>query len=274
MEVYKNVRIMRLKGGASETVEDPVAVEKRLNVSINGRKVMSLYCTPLMLRELVTGLIHNEGLISGEWCADRMRIEYGEEILVDLPSSGTVNAGEQTLTSGCAGGISTMRAMPGKALRDAVTFSAGLVRALFRNFQQRSELYRLTGGIHSAALSEGTGISAFAEDIGRHNAVDKVIGYCLLENIPFQGSLMMVSGRLSSDIVHKCYACRIPVLVSRASPTSLAVDIAGKAGITLVGFLRGERMNVYTSAQRIVLEGKNLVPENDDLETDRGHGYQ
>jgi FdhD protein len=97
-------------------------------------------------------------------------------------------------------------------------------------------------------------VLVFAEDIGRHNAVDKAIGYCLLENISFRGKIMMVSGRLSSEIILKCAKCRIPLLVSRAAPTTLAVETAEAAGLTLVGFMRGDRMNVYAGIQRIRLE--------------------
>ncbi len=94
----------------------------------------------------------------------------------------------------------------------------------------------------------------FTEDIGRHNAVDKVIGYALLENVPVQGKVMLASGRLSSEIVTKCARAGIPVVVSRSAPTSLAVEIADAAGITLVGFVRGDRMNIYTGRQRIRLQ--------------------
>jgi FdhD protein len=111
----------------------------------------------------------------------------------------------------------------------------------------------MTGGVHSAALSDGDKIIAFAEDIGRHNAVDKVLGFCVLENIPFKGTIMMASGRLSSDIVNKCLTCSVPVIVSRTSPTSLAVEIAAASGITLIGFVRGTRMNIYSGKQRVRL---------------------
>jgi FdhD protein len=91
-----------------------------------------------------------------------------------------------------------------------------------------------------------------AEDIGRHNAVDKVVGYCLLEGIPMQDKIILVSGRLSSEIATKCARWDIPIVVSRAAPTALAVDIAEKRGITMVGFMRGKRLNIYTHPERII----------------------
>ena len=128
------------------------------------------------------------------------------------------------------------------------------IRDLYHEFQKKSEGYKSTGGVHSAALADNSHILVFTEDIGRHNAVDKVIGYALLENIPFPGKIMLASGRLSSDIVSKCARCGIPVIVSRAAPTSLAVEIADASGLTLVGFVRGDRMNIYTGTQRIRLK--------------------
>jgi FdhD protein len=253
MEQYNNKKIIKIKENSSDEIDDFIAVEKRLRIAVNGKNILNLYCTPSMIREFVVGIIFNEGLISGEWCADRISIEYGEEILVDIPSSGKVNEGPRTITSGCAGGISIMRELPGKKLSDSAAFRAASIKNIFREFQKRSEVYRLTGGVHSAALSDGQSMLAFAEDIGRHNAVDKVIGCFLLENIPFEGKVMLASGRLSSEIVSKCARCGIPVVVSRAAPTSLALEIAETAGITIVGFIRGDRMNVYTGRERILV---------------------
>ena len=252
MEPYKTIPVLKLKEGSSTKMDDLIAIERKLKISVNGKSVISLYCTPLMVRELVAGIIHNEGLISGEWCADRMSIEYGDEIKVDVPSSGTLHEGERTITSGCAGGVSFGREVKGK-ITDGVSYSQGTIKAIFREFQQKSDAYKLTGGVHSAALTDGENLLVFAEDIGRHNAVDKVIGYCLLENLPFQGKIMLASGRLSSEIASKCARCAIPVLVSRAAPTSLAIKIAESSGITIIGFVRGDRMNVYTVEERITL---------------------
>jgi FdhD protein len=252
MEPYRKMPIVKITGASSQTAADLVAVEKKIRISVNGTHILSLYCSPTMVREFVTGIVHNEALISGEWCAERMTIEYGDEIQVDIPSSGTVREGEKVVTSGCGGGVSFSRGDIGR-VTDTATFAAGVIREIFREFQHRSDAYKLTGGAHSAALTDGERILAFAEDIGRHNAVDKVIGYCLLENIPFEGKIMLASGRLSSEIVGKCAASRVPVLASRAAPTSLAVEIAESAGITVVGFVRGDRMNVYTGKERITV---------------------
>jgi FdhD protein len=254
MDAYKKMRVIKIKDQTAEEVLDLIAVETRISIAVNGKNVLSLYCTPTMVRELVVGLVHNEGLIEGEWCAERMSIVYDDEIKIDIPATGKVFEGERTVTSGCAGGIKLVRERPAEKVSDTTVFRADTIKKLYREFQQRSDSYKMTGGVHSASLSEATQMLVFAEDIGRHNAVDKAIGYCLLENISFEGKIMMVSGRLSSEIVLKCAKCHIPLLVSRAAPTTLAVETAEAAGLTLIGFMRGDRMNVYAGMQRILSE--------------------
>ena len=245
-------KVCRHTDGTSEYLEDLVALERKVRISVNGREAVSLYCTPHMVKELVVGLLMTEGIIRGNWCAERMSIVYGEEILVDVPAEGEVVAEGKTITSGCAGGITFERKIEEKAITDPFTLDRSRLRYVFRDFQARSELYKLTGCIHSAALSDGDILLCFAEDIGRHNAVDKVIGYALLEQIPFSGKILLASGRISSEISSKCSRWGIPVLATRTAPTHLALEIAEKRGVTVVGFVRGNRFNVYTHPERIV----------------------
>jgi len=253
MDAFDKISVLKIRDSSAEEVEDFVAVEKRVRISVNGKHALSLFCSPQMIREFVVGVIYNEGLISGGWCAERLSITYGDVITVDIPSAGTITEGERTVTSGCAGGISLDKGLPKEKIYDPAVFRLQDLRVLYRDFQKRSEGYRTTGGVHSAALADIHRIIIFAEDIGRHNAVDKVIGYALLEDIFFPGKIMLASGRLSSEIVSKCSRCAIPVIISRAAPTTLSVDIAEASGLTLIGFARGDRMNIYTGRQRIVL---------------------
>jgi FdhD protein len=243
--------IIKNTGSAFEEAEDLIAIEKRLRVSVNGKEVLSLYCTPLMVRELVVGMFMTEEIINGGWCADRMSIEYGKDVRVDIPAEGEVSMDDAVITSGCIGGLTFPKRMTLKKTDDPFAISAHRIKELFRKFQKSSELYLLTGCVHSAALSDGESILCLAEDIGRHNAVDKVIGYAILEQISFKGKIMLASGRLSSEIVAKCARWNIPIVASRTSPTSLAVEIAEKHGVTVVGFVRADRLNVYTHTGRI-----------------------
>ena len=122
-------------------------------------------------------------------------------------------------------------------------------------FQRAGRLWRQTGGVHACALAEAGRIVLLAEDVGRHNAFDKIMGAAALARMAVTDKLVLATGRLSAEIVSKAVACRVPVLVSRSAVTSLAVELAGRFGVTLVGFVRGERMNVYAGHERIVSAG-------------------
>ncbi len=252
MKPVINRRICRHIDGSNEFVDDLIAFEKKIKVSVNGKEAMSLYCTPQMIREFVVGFIMTEGIIKGNWCAERMSIEYGEEISVDIPAEGDVSMDGRIITSGCVGGVTFERKIEDEPIIDDFSISSDRLREVFNLFQARSDLYKLTGCIHSAALSDGKGILCFAEDIGRHNAVDKVIGYAILENIPFEGKIMLASGRISSEISSKCARWGIPMIATRTAPTNLAIEIAERRGVTIVGFIRGKRFNVYTHPERII----------------------
>lgn len=251
MERLIKRKICRHTDGSFEEVEDSLAIEKKVRISVNNREILSLYCTPHMIRELVVGLVMTEGMIKGGWCAERMSLEYGDEVLVNIPAEGEVSMEGKTITSGCVGGITFDRKTDFEPIDNDFTIDRESLRNIYRDFQTRSELYHLTGCIHSAALSDGRSIVCFAEDIGRHNAVDKIIGYTILENISFSGKVMLASGRISSEISSKCSRWGIPVLVTRTAPTNLAVEIAERSGVTIVGFMRGNRFNIYSHPERI-----------------------
>lgn len=243
---------MQCRGGECSDVEDSLADEQRVIVRINSIQVLSLYCSPFQIRELVTGFIMTEGMAEGI-CTERMSIVYGPgEITVDVDAEGEVRTEGGSVTSGCVGGMTFEKPLSEAARTDNVTVSHEQLKGLFRQFVRRSHLYEETGCMHAAALCEPQEMICFAEDIGRHNAVDKVIGEAILEGEDFRGKIMLASGRLSSEIATKCAKWGIPVIVSRAAPTALAVRIADEQGITLLGFLRGERFNAYCHAHRIV----------------------
>jgi len=161
----------------------------------------------------------------------------------------------RTLTSGCGGGIT------GKDIADPVrclrvdtdfTVSPGGIFAGMERLREEASLYRLTGGAHIAALADCSGrLILTAQDIGRHTAVDKVIGKAVLSGVDVSRCVLICSGRLSSEITLKALHARAPVLASRAAPTDLSVQLARRYLLTLVGFARGRRMNVYSVPERI-----------------------
>ncbi|MCG6550806.1 MAG: formate dehydrogenase accessory sulfurtransferase FdhD [Candidatus Magnetominusculus sp. LBB02] len=243
--------ILRVTGRDKADTPDQIAIEKKLRLRVNSNDVLSLYCSPVMIKELVVGFIMGEGIIKGSWCTERMRISIAEDIVVDIDAEGEVSLAGKAITSGCIGGITIPKEIAANSVTSDMKLQPDTLVRLFGEFQHLSLSYQNTGCIHSAAISDGESIIAFAEDIGRHNAVDKVIGASVLEDFNLSNSLMLLSGRLSSEIASKCARWSIPIVASRTAPTSLSVEIAEKAGVTMVGFLRGVRFNVYAHPQRI-----------------------
>ena len=250
MDAYRKRKILKKHAASFEEKEDYIAIEKKVKVAVNGKDFITLHCTPLMIKELIIGLFVTEGIIP-EIHPENIKIEYGEEVLVDISVLKNVLS-EGLITSRCVCGVTLGKKKSFDKIDDDFFLRADSLNKIFEDFQKKSELFRLTGCFHGAAVSDGDRIILFAEDIGRHNAVDKVIGHLLIGNIPFKRKVMLVSCRLSSEIVSKCSRWGIPILASRAAATDLAVEIAETAGMTLIGFVRGETMNVYTNSQRII----------------------
>jgi FdhD protein len=250
MDLYRKRKIIRKSNTSFQETEDIIAVEKRLTISLKGEELISLYCSPSMIMELMTGLFFTQGLPRHKIAANDIHITCGDEIRVDIVSPGVVSEKGRLIRH--LGGTGLERIREFEKVTDNFSISALVFKTMFAEFQKKSELFRLTGCFHSGAISDGKEILSFAEDIGRHNAVDKVIGSCILKDIPFTGKLLLVSCRISSEIVSKCLSCVIPILASVAAPTDLAVDMAGKYGVTLVGFVRQDRLNIYTNSQRII----------------------
>ncbi|MEW6602311.1 MAG: formate dehydrogenase accessory sulfurtransferase FdhD, partial [Nitrospirota bacterium] len=176
MQGHKKKGIIRITETGSSVAEDVIAEEKRLRIAVNGREALKLYCSPIMIRELVVGFLMTEGIIQGSWCAERMTIQYGDDICVDIPADGEVSLEGATITSGCVGGVTFEKTPPEKISKNGLVIEIDALRDIFHEFQKKSDLYNRTGCIHSAAVSDGEHILVVAEDIGRHNAVDKAIG--------------------------------------------------------------------------------------------------
>lgn len=250
--------ITKYSNDSFERIEDDIAVEKRLRIFIKGKEIISFLCSPTMLKELVVGFVMSEGLFKGKGklCPEEILIEEGSsgnsDIEAHLFIETDIEDHPATVTSGCAKGLTFLSDKETVPIEDELRIRPEPVFDLFREFQKRSDLYRLTGGAHSAALSDGKEIIVFSEDIGRHNAVDKIIGHCLLNNITTKGKILLSSGRLSSEIANKAIRAAIPILVSRTAPTSMAVEIAEKNNLTIIGFLRGSRFTIYSHSERVI----------------------
>jgi len=260
-EVEK-VPVLKLTDKGATGIEDIVARESSLTVMLNDQDVVTLLCSPVDLKYLAVGFLFSEGLlkskddIKGITVDDRrgvVRVETGAD-----DQLANEELFKRFITSGCGKGASFYSAAGAQGRRkveSTTRISVSGLLALAREFQHRSEIYRATGGVHSAALCDAKNVILFNEDIGRHNALDKVFGRCVLDGVPADGRIVITSGRVSSEIVLKVAGRNVPIVASKSAPTDLGVKLADTLGVTVVGFVRGKRMNVYTHAGRISAGG-------------------
>ncbi|MEW6102395.1 MAG: quinolinate synthase NadA [bacterium] len=253
------IRLLKIEDKKREHLDDLVASEAPITIKANGKKIASLLATPSHLSELACGFLLSLGLI-----------EKANDILSINSTNGEVNVSgnikgesELILTSGCGKGF-VSHPEKIKRIDSSLCLSSSLILKLIQEFQMMSKGFKETGGIHSAAISFSDKILDFKEDIGRHNAIDKVIGAIFLKNEGFSDKAILTSGRISSEIVIKAMNAGIPIIISRSSPTDLAISLADKAGITMIGFARGKRMNVYTNESRVKSQ-ESRVKGNESL---------
>lgn len=232
----ENLSILRVTEQGRGRHEDVVVKELPLTIVFNEQELTTLTCSPTNLNYLAVGFLLAEGLIAGK--------EAIKEIAVD-ERKGVVRIEAEEASRSADEPSSKQR------VESDIEISANEALALIDEFIQRSEVFKATGGVHSAALCDKKKILVFSEDISRHNAIDKVFGHCILQAIPTVERLIITSGRLSSEIVLKVAKRNVPLLISKAAPTDLGVRLASELGITLIGFARGKRMNVYANEWRV-----------------------
>lgn len=280
--------IQRLTQTGRRAVEGGVVIEEPLEVRLDGRTVAVLMRTPGMEKELAAGFSLGEGLV--EDLADIALVRHCGRVTADLPDAQAPEADvldqsrnqvDIRLMPGTAPsadprqGIALIRSGCGRTdvgtlaedltpINGRVKIQTELLAHLPAQMARKQSAYKAAGGIHAAAIFDANGrVIVVCEDIGRHNAVDKATGYCLLRGISLTDKILVSTGRASYDMVIKGVRLGIPVLASISSPTSMAVELAEALGCTLLGYLRGKTLNVYTHGWRI---------ENDTTNPKEGQG--
>jgi len=255
----QKVQATRIDKDQRRSVEESVVKTGILTIYVNGSEVVSLVCTPTDLDPLVTGFLLSEGFLTARDDLKSITIVKGKTYVADVTTSSrvTTSGTRMLVTSGCGAGATFARFLEqvgeGAPLPDT-RYCASDILEHMRELGRHAPLFSETGGAHTAALITQDKLAYIMEDVGRHNALDKVIGAAFLDDFEVAGLGLLSSGRLSADAVCKALARRIALLVSRAAPTSMAVEVAQRAGITLVGFARGHRMNVYSGEERIITD--------------------
>jgi FdhD protein len=270
-------RVRVVEAGHARVQQDVLATEEPLEIRLRAagatHPVAVTMRTPGADFELAAGFLFSEGLISSRQDVDRLGYCVGNDacdgaqqynvVTVDLrthvaldPSLFGRNFG---ITSAC--GICGKSSLDQVERRGIAPLPAGpvvshdVLYGLPEKLREAQGLFATTGGLHAAGLFTREGeLVALREDVGRHNAVDKLVGWALLEGkLPLSDQILMVSGRSSFEIAQKCVAAGVPILCAVSAPSSLAVDLARRFGLSLIGFLRGDRFNIYAGADRIGL---------------------
>jgi FdhD protein len=269
-EAVRRVPVVRLGRSSAEPPHDAVAVEEPLEVRLHGQSFAVIMRTPGDDKELAAGFLLSEGVLTSsadlgavEHCRHPQHPESHNIVDVFVLASARervehhLRERRNVVTSSSCGlcGRVTIESLQCRATALPVLWqvSAETVASLPRSLRCHQRLFDETGGLHAAGLFEiDGGCFAAAEDVGRHNAVDKVVGRMLMaERLPLDRAMLAVSGRASFEIVQKAWIAGVPLLCAVSAPSSLAIDLAQTAGITLVGFARGAAFNVYSHPERL-----------------------
>jgi len=227
-----------------------VPSEMELTIYVNQQELVTILCTPIKLNYLVLGFLYGEGIISGDGDVASMRVCEDEALAdVRLRDSGYKLPTQRTLTSGCGGGA--VFKTDGQRVDSDFVAAPTQALSLMKQLQEQMELYRFSGGVHTSALSDTGSLLVVAEDIGRHNTLDKIMGECLVRGISTGDRLLLTTGRVSSEMLLKAAKMQVPIVVSRHSPTGRAVALACDLGIALAGHARGSRLLVYSHPERL-----------------------
>jgi FdhD protein len=268
-------------GSSARAISKPVIAETPWVLYVNGRELLTFMCSPVRLHCLALGFLLSEGLISGlddVWqikvFLDEHRVhllfpdagideerrvatceEAGGSIVVQLKHAVPALPERRVLTSGCGGGI-TFDDLSGDyaPLQSERRIVVRQLSDLMRDLNYQAVLYRQSRGVHTSALSDGEQLVILAEDVGRHNTLDKIRGEALLQRIDTRDHILMTSGRISSEMITKARKMGVPIVASRTSPTATSVQLARRWNITLVGYARAPQLRVYAGAERIVFD--------------------
>ena len=245
------------------TIEDPVVEEVPLTIFLNGQELITILCSPGGEPELITGFLVSEGILAGP--QEISSFNFSEDRNMAWVEAKTVSPSadklylKRCLTACCGKGRVGFYYAGDARLQqyndNQLTLTLEEIQLYQEELDQKSVTFHATGGVHSGALGIGGALVCFREDIGRHNVFDRIYGYCLTNAVPTEDKALIFSGRVSSEIVLKLAKMRISILIARSAPTSLALGLAEELGITVVGFARGNRMNLYTHPQRVLCPG-------------------
>ncbi len=248
------VNLTRIKGNKREEISDLVARESTFTILLNKKKLVTLNCSPEKYKFLGLGFLYTSGILQKK--EDIISLDVNEKQgLMDIKIKGVSLSLDDIINSNLWIGSyqqSEEQKETPLSIYTSLKICSNLVYSLISEMQERANFFKLTGGVHSCALADKNGsIILFSEDISRYNVIDKILGETFVNDITTEDKIILTSCRITSGILRKIIIGKLPIVISRAAPTDLAIKLAQIVGITLIGFVRRERMNIYTHPERI-----------------------
>lgn len=259
LPISKQRKILHFDGQTIQESYNEIVTEYALTIFVNEEEFATLVCTPKDMEELVIGFLASEGMIREASQIQDLTIDYEQGFAyVTTVQQFKFNQqfyNKRYITSCCGKGRQSFYfyndAHTAKEVTSESKISIEDAFRLLDSMQERSVIFKNTGGVHNAALCGPNGVLVDRTDIGRHNALDKIYGYCLRNDVMMGDKIIAFSGRISSEIVLKVSKIGVGIILSKSAPTELALDMAEQLGITVIGFIRGTKLNIYTHPERI-----------------------
>ena len=290
-EPILNLDYIEYDGERATPVHRPVISETPWVLYVDRREWITFMCSPIDLHHLALGFLLSEGVISSLDDIWQLKVYLEENRLymyfpdaalnglltmqtceeavgsidIRLRRPAPLRPDKRILTSGCGGGITFDDLSSNRPpLHSNLQITTNQVADLMRQLNQAATLYRTSRGVHTSVLADpGTTdlegnqhLLVLAEDVGRHNTLDKIRGACLLRNIATRDRVLISSGRISSEMITKARKMEVPIVISRTSPTVMSIHLAQSWNMTLIGYVRGQKMRIYTGAERVIFSGK------------------
>lgn len=244
--------IYRYENGEFTQFERPVVQEQPLTIVANGVELATLLCTPAKLDYLAVGFLAFEGFIQGLDDIRELDVDVDSGIVEVELMTELIRPQKRVFTSGCGMGLTfTLSISHYPSVQSDLALTADQICPLMQQLFEHAVMYKASRGIHAAALSDGETVLLVAEDVGRHNALDKILGEALLKGIQTEGNILLSTGRISSEMLRKGAYMGTPIVISRTSPTTLSIDAANRLGLTMIGYVRRNSFNIYTHPERL-----------------------
>ncbi|MBA2876518.1 formate dehydrogenase accessory sulfurtransferase FdhD [Thermaerobacillus caldiproteolyticus] len=266
--VTHSQKIIKYKDSVFQKLDDEVAVEYPLTIVVDGEEFATMVCTPTHLDEMVIGFLASEGLIRVSDEIKSLTIDESRGFAyVELATKRSISKDfySKRFIGSCCGKsrqfyfYNDMRTA--KTVTNQTRVTVDQCFHLMKRLQESSSDFQATGGIHNAALCTPSELVVMRSDIGRHNTLDKIYGYCLQHRLSLADKVIAFSGRVSSEVLLKVSKIGIGIILSKSAPTTLALELARDLGIAVVGFIRDSTLNVYTHSEKIIDVDGECFPE-------------